>query len=968
MKLTHFLNQAILKKYSILIKKIHSLEESLYKNIKAEDISKKILEIKENNSIKEINKVLHAMALARIASNITLGMSYYDVQLMGALALVDGCIADMKTGEGKTLTCSAAVAANYVLGYKTHVATANEYLAQRDQQILEPLYNLLGISSSFITSKMERSQKKIAYNCDVLYSTAQELGFDFLKDNLVYSIDEKVQFLPFSKIKAIIDEIDFILIDEARTPLIISGDAQLKDVETYKIIKEISMRLKKMEKAPNDNSSVLTTLNRFIDNEENISGDFWIDYKNKTVYLSEEGYKNLEKLVVEYGLINVNYERINSLYSNNSWIIHDVLNALRAEYCYLKDKDYIVHDGKVIIIDKNTGRLSEGRTWSYGLHQAIEAKENVDINPETISLGSISIQNYFRNYAKISGMSGTAIHSSEEFQEIYNIITVQIPTNKKMIRIDHQDRIYLNMNAKYNDIIKDVYKRHAKGQPILIGTTSVKESEIISELLTQKKIKHYVLNAKNNSKEAQIIAQAGQPYAVTVSTNMAGRGTDIILGGNKELLLSILNKQLQSLNERAIFFNNLLNNENDIQNTDNQIINQPEEVNNEIDHIDYNEAQELIDELYNPQHITNFLNKGSSFIKNYLATLERKVQKQIEIVESSWEKWREHVLDVGGLYVLGSSRNESRRIDDQLRGRAGRQGDPGESIFYLSIEDPWVKVFGKNKIFEHLAKNLPSNESISSPILTKAFARAQTSIEYHRFNERRNTFQYDSVADEGRRYFFKLRDSLLESTTAIKSILKMSLLDIMVPMAHPRFLFFIIKELKSDLDDHKELLKIVLALPIKEIKQYVNKFLEEYPDINLKKCFNNNNFKFIEKHIDSVFATLDENSFKVLNSISLKDLDKKWTERLAFIDDAEQNVAFSNLAQKNPLYEFKRICFESFVFMIEEFKTNLIDNFFALIEEIKEQKNITNDLKTTEKTTMATITTLTTIMPTTTID
>jgi preprotein translocase subunit SecA len=391
-------------------------------------------------------------------------MSYYDVQLMGALALVDGCIAEMKTGEGKTLTCSAAVAANFVLGYSTHVATANEYLAERDHKTLEPLYSFLGITSSSSTSKTNKLNKKIAYKCSVIYSTAQEFGFDFLKDNLVYNIDEKVQPISFNKVKAIIDEADFILIDEARTPLIISGEAPVKDFETYQLIKEISQFLTKMPRIPTHN---------ILDPDDYIPGDFWIDEKYKTVYLSDDGFENLEKLALANGLITVSDEQstlaqhLSSLYQNtNSWIIHEVLNALKAEYCYTKDKDYIIHNNEVIIIDQNTGRLSEGRTWSNGLHQAIEAKEGVTVNPETMTVGSISIQNYFRNYVKISGMSGTVMNSTEEFQDIYNTTTIQIPTNKKMIRINHHDKIYLSMKAKYLGIIEDISERNHMGQPI----------------------------------------------------------------------------------------------------------------------------------------------------------------------------------------------------------------------------------------------------------------------------------------------------------------------------------------------------------------------------------------------------------------------------------------------------------------------------------------------------------------------
>lgn len=927
--LTQLFNTKNLKKYESLIKKIHHLEDNTYRDLPHESIAEKLLSIKENQSLKNSEKILHAMALAKKASMHILGMSYYDVQLMGALALVDGCIAEMKTGEGKTLTCSAAVAANFVLGYSTHVATANEYLAERDHKTLQPLYLFLGITSSSSGSKTSKINKKIAYSCDVIYSTAQEFGFDFLKDNLVYNLEEKVQPITFDKVKAIIDEADFILIDEARTPLIISGEAPVKDFETYQLIREVSHFLNKMPKAPSQN---------ILDPDENIPGDFWIDEKYKTVYLSDNGFENLEKLALANGLTTIKDEdknlsqHLSSLYQNeNSWVIHEVMNALKAEHCYIKDKDYIIHNNEIVIIDQNTGRLSEGRTWSNGLHQAIEAKEGVIINPETMTMGSISIQNYFRNYVKISGMSGTVMNSTEEFQDIYNTTTIQIPTNKKMIRINHHDKIYLSMNAKYLGIIEDISERHKKGQPILIGTTSVAESEIISNLLNKRKIIHHVLNAKNNFREAQIIAQAGQPYAVTVSTSMAGRGTDIILGGNKEALISILNEQVNSISERKIFFDNLLEQLglNEVHNEENIMV-KSNIVDTLENHINHNEIQEKINQLYDPESMTKLLGNGGLYIKNYLNILENSIKKQMEVVETSCEEWREHVLKNGGLYVLGSSRNESRRIDDQLRGRAGRQGDPGESTFYLSIEDPWVNIFGKNPIFNHLAKSLPANEALSSPIVNKAFSKAQSSIESHHFNARKDTFQYDSIADEGRRQFLKFRNSLLIEPSIIKDLLKSSLLDIMKPLAHLEFLDFMDEKLKLNIDNHKELLKIVVDLPINEIKEFTKKLFNERPWINLEEV-NNIHLSYIEEKIEQLISQYNEDIYSILNSTALHQLDKKWTEHLVFIDDARQNVAFSSLAQKNPLHEFKKLCFDSFKSIIKDFKEQVVHDFYHLI-------------------------------------
>ncbi len=935
MNLSNFFNKKNLKKYSQLVSHINLIQTNNYQNLTVQELAQKLFSIKENSSMKEKEKILHAMAITRVASSQILKMAHYDVQLIGALALVSGQMAEMKTGEGKTLTCSAAVAANFVLGYKTHVATANEYLAERDEKTLKPLYSALGISSSYCVSKMDKNQKKEAYSCDVIYSTAQELGFDFLRDNLVYSLEEKMQPLDFGKIKAIIDEADFILIDEARTPLIISGEAPNKDINNYELIKNIAASLTKMEQAP----ETTDPFNTFTP-----PGDFWIDEKHKTVYLSDQGYETIEAICIEKELISNNPEtqsthRLSTLYQNhNVWIIHEILNALKAIYCYIRDKDYIVHNNEIVIIDQNTGRLSEGRSWSNGLHQAIEAKENVDINPENMTIGSISIQNYFRNYIQISGMSGTIMESTEEFQQIYNTTTIRIPTNKNMIRKDYQDKVYLSLKAKYNGIIEDIVERHKKGQPILVGTTSVAESETISSLLQKNNIKHHVLNAKNHYREAQIIAQAGQPYSVTVSTSMAGRGTDIILGGNKEALLSILYSQIESLNERRAFFLTLAEQLQLNSNTDDENTNDDELININSDHIDHEDVQQQIDFLYRPEYINSILQEGTHFIKHHIAILEHSVQKQIAVVETSHTKWREHVLNIGGLYVLGSSRNESRRIDDQLRGRSGRQGDPGESTFYLSIEDPWVNVFGKNPLFHHLAKTLPEDLPISSPMVTKGFAKAQKNIEAHHFNMRKDVFQYDSIADEGRRQFLQIRNLLLKDSETTQSILRSTLIEIMTPISNEDFYLYIDEKQNLQIDNQEDFFKKMIELSPLTIRGYFNDFTEANPLIKLSK--NKTQYiSLIEDKIAKLLADCTQETYMELNSLAIHQLDKKWREHLVFIDDARQNVSFSFLIQKNPLYEFKKLCFESFGSMIEEFRQQLVEDFYQLLTPKEEVSN-----------------------------
>lgn len=929
MNFKNLLNRNNLKKYLSLTKEINNLYESLLlkNNI---DYAKELEDLKNNQLLSQKKKTISAMAFAKKAASEVLGMPYYDVQLIGALALVDGCIAEMKTGEGKTLTCSAAVAANYVLGYSTHVATANEYLAQRDLETLKPLYEKLGLSNAYNISTMPREEKRQAYKSAVIYSTAQELGFDFLRDNLIYDINEKLQNPNFSKVKAIIDEADFILIDEARTPLIISGESPMKNDNIYQLLHEVALKLQKMEKAP--------SYTKF-DVEEHIPGDFWLDEKYKNAHLSESGYDSLEKLALEHGLLTSNGSKSPSLYNaENSWLIHELLNALKAEYLYIQDKDYIVQKGEIVIIDQNTGRLSHGRTWSYGLHQALEAKEKVKINPETMTLGSISIQNYFRNYSQISGMSGTIMESSHEFEDIYQCKTIQIPTNRVMIRRDHQDKIYLNINAKYDSIITDVVSRHNKGQPILIGTTSVAESEIISNLLEKNKIAHHVLNAKNNALEAQIIAQAGQPYSVTVATSMAGRGTDIILGGNKEILHATLDEQLTQINARIEQTVMLMEVIHDL--TDFSIPVEPltELESTKPDLFQTAKNQEMLNQLSNEEYLIDQVKNNYPALWNTLFHLQQVILKQKEVLTTLWTQWKEQVLQAGGLCVIGSSRNESRRIDDQLRGRAGRQGDVGESVFYLSTEDSWVSMFGKNPIFTHLAKTLPADQLISSNPITNAFAKIQRKIEGMHSESRKNTYQYDSVADEGRKQFLKLRNSLLEDSTNIKEILHDQLVNSLLPSISEDFLEYL--EDKQNLNTTGlETVNYYFNLSIEEMYRHITVFNNENPYADIRNTSASYEEK-LHQFVDTLISKENSEFWTTLNSTTLVYLDKLWTEHLVFIDEAQQNVGFRAIAQKNPLYEYKKICFDSFASMLDSFRVKVQEDYIQLVKN-NEEKEVT---------------------------
>ena len=810
------------------------------------------------------------------------------------------------------------------------MATANEYLAQRDLETLVQLYSYLGLSSSFTISTMDKGQKKQAYQCDVVYSTAQEFGFDFLRDNLIYHLSEKIQPLTFERTKCIIDEADFILIDEARTPLIISGESPTKDNAIYQTLKGFAQKLSRMAKAPEVKG---------INAGEFIPGDYWLDEKHKAAYLSESGYEHLEKLALDHGLLQASKAGSQtSLYQNeNSWIIHELLNALRAQFLYIRDKDYIIHDNEIIIIDQNTGRLSHGRTWSNGLHQAIEAKENLAVNPENVTLGSISIQNYFRTYCQISGMSGTIMESSEEFEQIYSCKTLQIPTNRIMIRRDHQDQIYLSVESKYQALINDIIERHRNAQPLLIGTTSVAESEIISHLLTENKIPHHVLNAKNNALEAQIIAQAGQPYAVTVATSMAGRGTDIILGGNREILTSILDHQLVLISDRMQQAGLLMQHLHGMTDISVQVEPLTERDNTRPDPFQTAKNQEVIDKFYEDEYLYNSIRDDYPSVWNALFHTQQIIIKQKESLVNLWAGWREQVLKAGGLCVIGSSRNESRRIDDQLRGRAGRQGDPGESTFYLSTKDSWVSVFGSNPIFQHLARTMAPDQAISAPSITKAFAKIQRQIEGHHFDARKDTYQYDSIADEGRKRFLSLRNALLTDNQKTREILQNQLMETLMPAVTEDFLVYF-EETKKLKTEGQDTVDILLELSPKELGNYVTEFLDNSPYANLKEIRYGREEQiegYIQKLLDSQPAQL----WNELTSYILISLDKLWTEHLIFIDDAQKNVGFSSIAQKNPLYEYKKICFDSFVSLLNDFKKKLQEEFFTLTsyEEIEEQ-------------------------------
>ena len=654
-------NDRELKRMRKLVDKINALEPKI-QPLSNEALKQKTAEFKtqfeQGTSLDAI--LPEAFAVCREASSRVLGMRHYDVQLIGGITLHEGKIAEMRTGEGKTLMATLAIYLNAISGKGVHVVTVNDYLASRDAELNRPLFDFLGLTVGVIYSQQDPMEKFEAYAADITYGTNNEYGFDYLRDNMVFRLDEKKQRgLNY----CIIDEIDSILIDEARTPLIISGQAEDSSA-MYRLIDTIIPRLKRSETEEG--------------NRENREQDFWIDEKNRQIEISEKGYEKIEKFLVEKGELGEN----ESLYSPTRLpLLAHVQAAIRAHHLFVKNIHYIVHEGEVIIVDENTGRTMPGRRWSEGLHQAVEAKEQVEIQAENQTLATTTFQNYFRLYDKLSGMTGTADTEAAEFKQTYDLDVVIIPTHKPIQRIDLDDQIFLSKMGKYQGIIREIKRIQEKKAPILVGTATIEASEVLSELLTQEGIQHNVLNAKQHEREADIIAQAGRPNAVTIATNMAGRGTDIILGGNWQAELA------------------------------------------KIDNV----------------------------------TPEMKQQAYAE-----WQVRNQQVLEAGGLHIIGSERHESRRIDNQLRGRAGRQGDPGESRFFLSLEDDLMRIFAGDRVVNMMrAMGLKEDEAIEHKMVSRSIENAQSKVENRDFDARKSLLKYDDVANEQRKVIYKQRDELL---------------------------------------------------------------------------------------------------------------------------------------------------------------------------------------------------------------
>ncbi len=780
--------QPIVDKINALESEIQKLSDSELK-AKTDDFRKRY---KEGETLDEL--LPEAFAVVREASKRTMGMRHFDVQLMGGIVLHSGKISEMKTGEGKTLTSTLAIYLNAISGKGVHVVTVNDYLAKRDAEWMSPIYNFLGITYGFIQNMMPPDKRKTAYNNDITYGTNNEFGFDYLRDNMVERMDLKVQRgLNF----AIVDEVDSILIDEARTPLIISGQSD-ESTDKYYVIDKIIPRLVECEKGP-DGKHLPET------------GDYQVDEKDHSAILSPNGISKMEK-----------YLKVDNLYNpKNIELVHHINQALRAHTLYKKDKDYIVEEGQVIIIDEFTGRKMYGRRYSDGLHQAIEAKERVTIEKESQTMATITIQNYFRMYTKLSGMTGTAETEAEEFYKIYKLDVVVIPTNRDMIRKDMPDRIYSTRKDKTKDICEDIEERYRKGQPVLVGTVSVEKSEELSKELQRRRIPHSVLNAKQHEKEAQIVALAGKLHAVTIATNMAGRGTDIVLGGNPE-------------------------------------------------HIAHNRV-------------------------GYDAPLEE-FQKIFTDEQERCKGEKQKVLELGGLYVLGTERHEARRIDNQLRGRSGRQGDPGESRFYLSLEDDLLRLFGSDKLQPLMARlGLKGGQQIESGMINRAIENAQRKVEMRNFEIRKHLLEYDDVLNRQRDTIYILRDKALNRQNLEETVLAY------IREAVTEIVYNTTE--RNVIEDNEY---IIIADSIYQIfdidldkKPFKGKNpgTEELIDYIYNKMLSD--YKEKEKEVGSEIMRQFE-SFIMLNVI-----DGKWKDHLCTIDNLREGIGFRAYAEKNPLTEYK---------------------------------------------------------------
>ena len=827
------------KRVRPIVEKINSLEPAMKELSDSELVAKTPYFKEQLKNGKTLDDILpEAFAVVREASRRVLGMRHFDVQLIGGIILHQGRIAEMKTGEGKTLVATLPVYLNALTGEGVHVITVNDYLAKRDSEWMGNLYRFLGLSVGLVIAGMNPKQKQEAYACDVTYGTNNEFGFDYLRDNMVIYKNQLVQ----RKLKyAIVDEIDSILIDEARTPLIISG----RGAQSSNLYQKADHFVKKLQA-----KVIIEEDDKDYEQEEdNEKYDYIVDLKAKSATLTQQGIKKAEQ---EFGL-----ENFNDL--ENSELVHDVNQALHANGIMKKDKDYIVKDGQVLIVDEFTGRIMYGRRYNDGLHQAIEAKEHVKINDESKTLATITFQNYFRMYEKLSGMTGTAMTEEAEFQEIYKLDVVEIPTNKPMIRKDNSDIIYKNEDAKFRAVIADIKKAHEKGQPVLIGTVSIDKSEKLSKLLDKEGIPHEVLNAKYHEKEAQIISQAGKFGAVTIATNMAGRGTDIMLGGNSEYLAKQEMRKLKYTDEEI----------------------EDAAAHNETDDKAILAAREKFNEL------------------------EKKFDNEIK-------EEKEKVIEAGGLKIIGTQRHESRRIDNQLRGRSGRQGDPGESRFYIGLDDDLMKIFGGD-IVTKVYNTLGADEDmpIESRLISKAVENAQKKVEGRNFSIRKNVLQYDDVMNVQRTVIYEQRRDVLDGMNLKESILKM--MDSVVELI-----------VDSHIVDGEEVNKESIAQDIE-----TNLGISDVVALKTEKFDRNALVDELIAKVHEIYASKEtefgeENLRELERVVMLKIVDQKWMDHIDNMDELKKGIGLRGYGQQDPVVQYRLEGTEMFDDMIEDIRMDVV--------------------------------------------
>ncbi len=826
-------NERLIKQYSKTVIRINALEPAM-QALSDEQLRAKTEEFKQRYQNGEtLDDLLpEAFAVVREAGKRVFEMRHFDVQMIGGMVLHYGKIAEMRTGEGKTLVATLPAYLNALSGKGVHVVTVNDYLASRDAAWMGRLYNFLGLSYGVNLSQMQHDAKQLAYAADITYGTNNEFGFDYLRDNMVYQPTERVQrSLNF----AIVDEVDSILIDEARTPLIISGQAD-------------------------DSIDLYTTINALVPSlirqkEENGDGDYWVDEKTQQVLLSEAGHEHAEELLAQAGLLPEG----GSLYdAANISLVHHLYASLRAHSLFLRDQHYVVRDGEVVIVDEFTGRMMSGRRWSDGLHQAVEAKEGVTIQKENQTLASITFQNYFRMYTRLSGMTGTADTEAFEFNHIYGLETVVIPTHRGAQRRDDMDKVYRSAREKYEAVIADIQDCYKRGQPVLVGTTSIESSELLSGMLDKAKLPHQVLNAKQHEREAHIIAQAGQPQMITIATNMAGRGTDIVLGGNPEPEIAKV-------------------------------------------------------------HVDESL------------TAEQQAARIAEI-KAEWKKVHDVVLAAGGLHIVGTERHESRRVDNQLRGRSGRQGDPGSSRFYLSLEDSLLRIFASDRVAAIMDKlKMPDGEAIEHPWVSRAIENAQRKVEGRNFDIRKQLLEYDDVANDQRKVIYQQRNELLEATDVAETIAAMRqdvIADLFTQHIPPGSLEeqWDVAGLETSLEA-----EIGLQLPVQE-------WLEKQPELHEETLRE----RIVEAAEAQYQAKVDEAGDGVMRhferAMMLQSLDNHWREHLAALDHLRQGIHLRSYAQKNPKQEYKREAFELFASLLDTVKREVTQ--VTMLVQVRSEEDV----------------------------